>query len=89
LSSGVDSGIGRHTEAALIRKKVNQKRHVPVMRGPVAQLVRYVLTAPKANRKQYKLVCGNSEYGLNHMEELAGRFGIGVDEPGSDAQGPV
>ena len=89
LSNGVDSGIGRHTEAALIRKKVNQKRHVPVMHGPVAQLIRYVLTSPKANRKQYKLVCGNSEYRLSHMEELAGRFGIEVKETGIDAQGQV
>ena len=71
MSNGVDSGIGRHTEAPLIRKKVSQKWHVPVVHGPVAQLIRYVLTAPKTNRKQYKLVCGNSEYGLSHMEELA------------------
>ena len=89
LSNGVDSEIGRHTEATLIRKKVNQKRHMPVMHGSVAQLIRYVLTAPKANRKQYKLICGNSEYGWSHMEELAGRFGIEVDQQEIDAQGQV
>ncbi len=77
------------SEAALMRKRTNQKRHMLVMHGRIEQLIRYVLTTPKANRKQYKLVWGNSEYGLNHVKTLAGKFGIQIDETGTDAEDQI
>lgn len=85
MSESIDSGISRHTEAALMRKRTNQKRHILVMHGRIEQLIRYVLTTPAANRKQYKLVCGNSEYGLSRIKALAGQFGIEIDDSGTDA----
>jgi hypothetical protein len=89
LSESIDGGIGRHAEAALMRKRTNQKRHMLVMHGRIEQLIRYVLTTPEANRKQYKLVFGNTEYGLSHIKALAGKFGIRIDDTGTDAEGRI
>ncbi len=85
MSQNIDGRISRHTEAALMRKRTNQK-HRLVMHGRVEQLVRYVLTTPEANRKQYKLVSGNSEYGLSHIKALAAKFAINIGDSGADTE---
>jgi hypothetical protein len=68
----------RHAEAALVRKKAHQKRRTLVMRGRVEQLIRYVLSIPKANPKEYSLVCGDKEYGWGRMEGLARKLEMNV-----------
>jgi hypothetical protein len=67
----LEGAIGVHAEAALMRKRPHQKRQIIVMRGRVEQLLRYVFSTPTAHRKEYRLVCGDREYGLNRMEALA------------------
>jgi hypothetical protein len=81
-----ERAIHRHAEAALVRKKAHQKRRTLVMRGRVEQLIRYVLSIPKVNRKEYKLVCGDKEYGLGRMERLARKLKMNV--PGHDLGRP-
>ena len=66
-----ERAIGAHSEAVLLRKRAYQKRPTVVMRGRVEQLVRYVLSTPTAHRKEYRLVCGDQEYGLSRVEALA------------------
>jgi hypothetical protein len=77
-----ESAIGVHSEAVLMRKRPYQKRPTVVMRGRVEQLVRYVLSTPTAHRKEYRLVCGDYEYGLLRVEALARDLKIsGSDHP--------
>jgi hypothetical protein len=66
-----ERAIGAHSEAVLMRNRPYQKRPTVVMRGRVEQLVRYVLSTPTAHRKEYRLVCGDQEYGLGRLEALA------------------
>jgi hypothetical protein len=72
--------MDRKTEATLVRKRVHQRRHTLVMHGSIEQLIRYVLTIPKPNRRQYKLVCGDSEYGSGRIEAFARELGIVVSD---------
>jgi hypothetical protein len=67
----LEGAIDAHAEAVLMRKRPHQKRSTVVMRGRVEQLVRYVLSTPTGHHREYRLVCGDQEYGLNRMEELA------------------
>jgi hypothetical protein len=66
-----ERAIDARWEAVLMRKKPYQKRPTVVMRGRVEQLVRYVLSTPTAHHKEYRLVCGQQEYGLGRVEALA------------------
>jgi hypothetical protein len=67
----LEGAIGAHSEAALMRKRPHQKRRTVVMRGRVEQLIRYVFSTPTPHHKEYRLVCGDQEYGFNRMEDLA------------------
>ncbi len=76
--------MDRHTEATLMRKKTHQKRQVLVMRGRTEELIRYVMTTPKAHRNEYRLVAGKSEYGPPRIQALAHKFGISAGEISND-----
>jgi hypothetical protein len=83
----LEGAIGAHSEAALMRKRPHQKRPTVVMRGRVEQLIRYVLSTPTAHHKEYRLVCGDQEYGLGHVETLARELKI-TDVSHDEGSGP-
>jgi hypothetical protein len=73
-----EGSFGPNIEAVLVRARPHQKRRRVVMRGRVELLIRYVLSTPTAHRKEYKLICGDQEYGLSRVEALARDLKIGT-----------